>query len=223
MSCVLTFLYVSTFAQVSIGFKGGYTFSDLKINNTADGKSPHSGGLTAWHGEMMLNIPLGVPHIYLQPDITYLRKGATFIGPKEMNSVAIGEGQKLVLDYVEIPVNFVYKVPVSFGQLAFGVGPYVAHGIYGRYGYTLNDGNKNTGYTKKVHFSDRYGSDDAAVNLRPWDFGLNGMINVEFNSCIVLGANYSLGLTDINRSYFGTVKNRYVGISVGFFFNREDY
>ncbi|HEY0274294.1 MAG TPA: porin family protein [Chitinophaga sp.] len=220
---VLVLLCASVLAQVSFGIKGGYVFSDLEINNKTAAGNTHSGGLTAWHGEMIVNIPLGAPHIYLQPSVGYLRKGATFSGPPETNGAATGQGQKLALDYVEMPVNFVYKVPLSFASLAFGAGPYLAYGMFGRYAYYLSDGNKATGYTKKVHFSDNYGSNNAAVNMHPWDMGLNGMISLEFNNSLVIGANYSLGLTDINRAYFGEVKNRYIGLSIGFLFNREDY
>ncbi len=39
----------------------------------------------------------------------------------------------------------------------------------------------------------------------------------------MLGANYSLGLADIDRQELTSSKNRYVGISLGFLFSREDY
>ena len=230
---LVAFLFTSGFlyAQVSIGVKGGYIFSDLRFKGAAasgiGNNDTHSGGLTSWHADAIVNIPLGQTNFYLQPTLGYVRKGATFSNAAHLQGapgVYIAEGQRLSLDYIEMPVNLVYKVPLPFGKLVFGAGPYVSYGIFGRYKYALSqNGVQVADNVKKVHFTNDYGTSSTTINIRPWDGGLNAMVSLEFNSNIIVGANYSLGAWNINRVDNGEIKNQYIGVSVGFLFNREDW
>jgi hypothetical protein len=40
---------------------------------------------------------------------------------------------------------------------------------------------------------------------------------------VMIGANYSYGMVDIDNSAAYKVKNSYLGISIGILLNREDY
>lgn len=221
---VLAFPGTVASAQASLGFKGGYVFSDLDFGNNAGVPAARSHGRTTWQAALMLNVPLGVPGLYLEPNLGFVRKGASFSGgPKLVGpGGASGTGQSLLLDYLELPVNAVYKFPLSFGKLAIGAGPYAAYGLGGRFNYALEGGSAtSTAASKDVIFSNAYS--DTNINVARWDAGLNGMLSLEFNNYLVLGANYSYGLANINRSGFGDMHNRYVGVTLGILLNREDY
>lgn len=228
---ILFLISTFSFAQVSIGIKGGYVFSDLRFTGAGGVQSvgsntTHSGGLTSWHADAIVNIPLGQTNFYLQPTVGYVKKGASFSNGSGsgQGGVYIAQGQRLSLDYIEMPVNVVYKVSLPFGKLVFGGGPYIAYGIEGRYKYVLSqNGTPVANNTKRVHFTNDYGSSSATINMRPWDAGLNALVSLEFKSNIIVGANYSLGGWNVNRVDNGEIKNQYVGVSVGFLFNREDW
>jgi hypothetical protein len=58
---------------------------------------------------------------YLQPGVLYSQKGAEF-----------EDSAELQLNYIEIPVNLVYKPVLGAGRLLLGFGPYVGFGLGGK-------------------------------------------------------------------------------------------
>ncbi len=56
-----------------------------------------------------------------------------------------------------------------------------------------------------------------------WEGGAHFSVGYEFFSSVTVSANCSIGLTDADRSSFSHSRNQYLGLSVGFLFNREDY
>jgi hypothetical protein len=128
------------------------------------------------------------------------------------------------LNYLELPFNLVYKYPLGIGSITGGFGPYVGYGLQGRYDFDITqNGRSITQNSKQIQFSRRSDDNLAVVRMYPWDAGANFMLGYEFNNGIMLGANYSMGLTDIDRVDNMSSKNQYLGISVGFLINREDY
>ncbi|RPE13730.1 PorT family protein [Chitinophaga lutea] len=218
-------------AQVSVGIDAGYTASNIDITGAAAGDFGQAESLMktfhGWHLDLMINVPLA-NGFYFQPVIRYITKGSGFSEtrtPKtELDGLYIPKGARLQLNYLEIPLNFVYKLPLGPGNLRAGLGPYAARGLKGRYHYDIvKNGQSITQNSKKVQFSREANDNIAVVRMHPWDAGANFTLGYEFNNGLMLGANYSMGLTDIDRSDFTESKNRYLGISLGFLFNREDY
>ncbi|MBO9152769.1 outer membrane beta-barrel protein [Chitinophaga sp. GCM10012297] len=227
---MLLCVIVPAFSQVSLGIRSGYTASNMHISGEAPGGFGSTGGsetLHGWHLELLLNVPV-VAGFYLQPGFRYVTKGAaldeTFDIKTELSGVYIPRGSALRLNYFEMPLNIVYKRPLWKGRATLGVGPYLARGLNGRYSYNIvQNGNTVTKHIKDVQFSRRHNDNLAVLRMYPWDAGANFAIGYEFDNYLMLGANYSLGLTDNDRSGFTESRNRYVGISVGVLFNREDY
>lgn len=221
---------VPAFSQVSLGIRSGYTASDMQIS----GEAPDGFGSAGtsfetrhgWHLELLLNVPV-IQGLYFQPGFRYITKGANFretASIKRLPGVYIPVGSAVRLNYFEMPLNIVYKYTLGKGKVTLGAGPYLARGLNGRYSYSImQNGQTVTKHIKDVQFSRRNNDNLAVLRMHPWDAGANFAIGYEFDDYIMLGANYSLGLTDSDRSDFTVSKNRYVGISVGVLFNREDY
>ncbi|MGX5818272.1 porin family protein [Chitinophaga lutea] len=218
-------------SQVSVGIRTGYTASQLSVT----GGSPSDLGvaegymetLHGWHLDLLINAPLG-KGFYLQPVIRYITKGSGFkeahVPNKALSSLYIPEGSRLQLNYLELPLNVVYKLPLGPGVVTAGLGPYAAVGLKGRYHFDImQDGRSVSQTSKRVQFSTRQDDNVAVVRMHPWDAGANFTLGYEFNSGIMLGANYSMGMTDIDRNRYSATKNRYLGVTLGFLFNREDY
>lgn len=227
----LGFLTIPGKAQVSVGLSSGYTASNITITGETPGDfgqaENHMKTFHGWHLDLLVNVPLR-NGFYFQPVIRYVTKGSGFDGvssPKSaLDGFYIPKGARLQLNYLEIPFNFVYKFPLGPGSVRAGLGPYVARGLKGRYHYNIvQNGSTVTQDSKKVQFSRHANDNLAVVRIHPWDAGANFTLGYELQNGLMLSANYSMGLTDIDRNDFTTSKNSYLGISLGFLFNREDY
>ncbi|WP_158538724.1 porin family protein [Chitinophaga skermanii] len=225
---LLAFIPVySVKAQVSFGLEAGYTGSKMTLEGNYPGLTNiqnTTNTLSGWHADVQLNIPV-YKGLYVQPVIRYTTKGAKLTSESINPEVYTPVGQKLQLHYVELPVNLVYRQPVgNAGRVFVGAGPYAGLGVGGNYKYTVNyNGGVVTNNNRSVKFRREGGSDPTKMYLYPWDFGLNFLVGFEFKSLLTIGANYSLGLNDIDHNKMTTTKNQYVGVSLGVFLSREDY
>jgi hypothetical protein len=215
-------------AQISIGLRGGYTLADMRYEDPTIGYKYNGIGnptrLNSWHADLMVDIPVW-GGLYLQPVLRYNTVGAQFEQPAAAPAgVFLPSASELRLHYLQLPLNVVYKIPFSFGKIAIGAGPYAGYGLNGNYDLAIRyNGRVVQNSQQDIRFGDNSNIKSTNSQLRRWDAGANVMLGVEFNSLIVVGANYSLGLTDVDRSSSSTLKNSYLGISLGVLLNREDY
>jgi hypothetical protein len=92
--------------------------------------------------------------------------------------------------FLKLPIDVVYHTD---GPWFFGVGPYFAMGLGGKYNFQ--------GYTQTVHF----GGDSTTDQLHRLDVGLDLMAGYKLRENIVLGASFDFGITNIaNASYWGS-------------------
>jgi hypothetical protein len=216
-------------AQVSIGFRGGYTMADMRYKDPTIGYKYNGIGnptrLNSWHADLLLNIPVW-GNLHLQPVVRYNTKGARFEQPAAMPAdVYLPSANEIRMHYLELPLNVVYKIPLSIGKLAIGAGPYAAYCLGGKSDVAIRyNGAIVQRSQQNIQFSGRTNNIIATNSqLRRWDAGANFTLGLEFNNLLIVGANYSLGLTDLDKSGSSSLKNSYLGLSLGILFNREDY
>src|SRR5215204_3444673 len=82
----------------------GKTATGAELNN--DLKTGLAAGLNA-------EIPVGTGS-YIQPGVEFRQKGTEGT-----------DGSSLTLNYIDIPVNFIYKPILGTGNLVLGFGPYI--------------------------------------------------------------------------------------------------
>lgn len=128
----------------------------------------------------------------------------------------MGKGFKIISDdgsgretdnlyYLEIPILANYNMKINGGnELSFGLGPYVAAGLFGHYSDTF-DGGHDSGSLK-------FGGDQDYARM---DYGL--VLNAAYmvTPKISLALNYDIGLRNINMSD-DKLYNRSFGFSVGY-------
>ncbi|NML36057.1 PorT family protein [Chitinophaga sp. G-6-1-13] len=224
--CVLACMACATIvnAQVSLGLQGGYVNAKMDASSGSfEVTQPGSKPLHSWQAGFYLNIPV-FPNGALQPGLSYIVKGANrpFNGQEGVN-VALPGATKIRLQYLELPVNLVYKIPIGIGKLAVGGGGYAAYATRGDYTLAIyKEGKLLQSSSQQVDFSKNPNVLTTDYNLHRWDAGLNATATIEFNCYLTLGVKYSYGLVDIDRSG-GSLKNRYFGVNLGVLFNREDW
>ncbi|MBV8254558.1 MAG: PorT family protein [Chitinophaga sp.] len=212
-------------AQVSIGFRGGYVNSNLSIKQTSTQVlKPGTKSSDNWGIGMVVNVPIA-NNFYLQPILNYEVKGAELASiDKQPTNAYTTAATSLKLKYLTLPVNFVYKIPLGKARLAVGGGPYAGYCLKARYDLSVyNEGRMIQNVSQDVAFGSSPTIANTSMQLKRWDAGINALATIEFNSYVTLGANYSMGLLDIDQSSDLSVRNRSFGISLGVLLNREDW
>ncbi|PSL49182.1 outer membrane protein with beta-barrel domain [Chitinophaga niastensis] len=216
------FVVATTSAQVSLGIRGGYVNSGLA--SSANISRSGTANLNNWQVGIYADIPL-FKGGYLQPGLSYVVKGARLESTIQHPSYTFSSGTTNIrLKYLEFPVNMVYKVPVGFGQIVLGAGPYAAYCVRGHYDMAIyNEGQQVQSISQRVNFKQSPNVFSTGMDLQRWDAGLNFTAGIQLNCFITLGVNYSLGLMDIDRSPGTNLKNKYFGVSIGMLLDREDW
>ncbi|GEP95242.1 porin family protein [Chitinophaga cymbidii] len=189
----------ASFAQVKFGVTAGPSFSSYTGKEAGDKET--SKLITGLRAGVTVDLPLA-DEFYIQPSLLYVGKG----GKLTDGDVDL----KTRLNYLELPINFMYKPEVGAGNLFIGLGPYLAYGLSGK---TKVDGGDNEASTDI-----EWGSDPG--QLKRLDAGANFQVGYEFPMGFNVGLHTDLGLVnglgdgDNDNSF----RNTSFGVSVGYKF-----
>jgi hypothetical protein len=205
---------------------GVYIKSGLNLANistTADGRVDEAKMLTSYHVGVLGDMPLGDAFSF-QLGLFLTGKGSKTEIYATSSTTDNYYKVKTNPIYLELPVNFVFKVPFgNDSRLFFGAGPYVAMGIGGKTKGEQRLLGVTGSYEKNIQFNNddpaTSGQEDASVNkLRRFDYGANGLAGFESGKMLV-GVNYGLGLAKIGSAQANSNdenKHRVWSISIGF-------
>jgi len=230
--CFLVFLlFVSThiFAQIKLGVKAGMNINDIHQNFKDSDDEIAT--------KMRLGYNLGATVDFTLTRALSLQSGLFFTSKGCSTDLedGLGTGESIdgyvrtEINYLEIPINFVYKI----SKFQVHAGPYVAVGIGGKvkydYTYKDDDGYKEIEkYNIKIKpFFGKVGKDDLDSEEGAYsalDYGLNFGVGYQIGPVLV-NAGYSLGLGNINPGYEGgsnrkdlKTSNRVIGLSASYYF-----
>ncbi len=212
MVLVLSASFAVAQDRTSFGILGGMNFQNLNGKAVTGDKLENEMQL-GFHGGMNVRIPVA-PEFYFQPGLMYTTKGAK-------NS----EGSltsKTKLNYIEMPLNFVYKAPLGNGFFMLGFGPYVAYAISGN----VETKGGSVTLDQDVEFTNEVKSGDPLTvpYCKPFDAGAGIFVGYETAGGLFLQLNTQLGLLKINPEYESltnddsSVKNTSFGLSLGYRF-----
>jgi hypothetical protein len=199
--------------RTTFGIRAGVNFQNYNGKDEKGDKLKND-LITGFHAGVNVEFPVA-PDFVLQPGLLFTVKGTK-------TTEAVGTG-KIHVNYLELPVNFIYKPGFGNGRLLLGLGPYIAYGIGGKAKLT----GSGSDIEQDVKFENKLSASQVADNefyVRPFDAGANLLAGYELGSGISLQLNAQLGLLKINPGYEGdsndetSVKNTGFGISVGYRF-----
>ncbi len=184
----------------SFGLRGGINFQNLtgKDNNGNDFSNKLT---TRFHGGVNVSIPVATDFV-VRPEVLYVGKGA--------KSPA---GNDYRINYIEVPVNLIYKPKLGNGNLMLGFGPYVGFGVGGKVEFT-------NGTEHDVKFEENVTNPQAGVAYyRKTDAGANVLGGYDFGRFSVQ-LNAQLGLANMYPEFNGVepnakIKNTGFGLSLG--------
>jgi len=199
----------SIYAQtISYGIKAGVNFSTFSAS--IDNISATSKSLTGFHVGGVIDFGF-TKSFSIQPGILYSTKGGSSNAVDDGSQAVGASASKVTFNYLEIPVNFLYRASVRKGSVFIGGGPYVAFGLSGSAPFTDNNG-PTTNQTQAIHFGS--GLDE----IHNPDFGINFIGGYQFTSNVTLSVQYGLGLQNLSNDSAVRIHNQALGFSLGYFF-----
>ncbi len=197
---LMLFVSAFAFAQTKFGVSAGTSFASMKtkmesVSVTSDSKIGFSVGFLA---------DLGISENFaFQPGLNFNQKGGkSKAGDVETTST---------LNYIELPLNFIFKTQAGNGKFFGGLGPVLGYGISGKNKY--KDGGQSE--TDDIKF----GNDEMEDDIKPFEASGNILAGYEFANGFFASVNYNMGLSNLalgDGDY--TVKNRFFGIRIGYMF-----
>ena len=223
----LLFTASVSFAQVKIGILGGPQTANITEKNNIPGWDSVSGkyysGKSGIHLGVTAEIPLG-KRFYFEPSLMYSEKGRSFSKVLE-TSVAdsfysYNTTQRLTIQYIDIPLNFAYKLPLSRKKntsFILSAGPYLSMFFNGKKVTNQNDlfSSSSESKTTTVNKTEELEVGKKDDSYRTFGYGVNGRAGFEIGN-ITLTGFYSQGLDNLYYSaYEGSFKHKVVGASLG--------
>ena len=152
----------------------------------------------------------------IQPGVLFSTKGgnssASFSQSFAGQTFTASGKIKTTLDYIETPLNFIYRLDAGDGNIFIGAGPYLGIGISGKeVTNSITNGTPST-TTQDLKFG------NGANDIKNPDFGINGLIGYQLNLGLSISAGYGLGLASSSDSN-GSGKNQGVSFSLTYFLN----
>lgn len=179
-------------AQLKIGIKAGVNQNSQRINVT-EGSIYGTGDQKGFHAGVIGELALG-NNLYLQPQLLFSRKGADHL------STTGAPVTKIRMNYLELPVNLVYKFNLPFGKVIAGTGA--------TYSYAVGGKATATGSSARLFY------EGSAWNRQ--DLSLNFTTGFEFKNGLYFTLNSQKGLLDVHNSANTRVKNKSTSVSVGY-------
>ena len=212
-------LVVIRFSAQSQIIRGGVNLSNVSITN--GGNVDENKMLTSFQVGIIGDIKLA-PVLYFQPGILFTGKGAK----TQSGNTSDATYYRATTNpwYIEIPANFVFKIPDGDVSFFAGAGPYIAIGIAGK---NKVDGKllgvsfaseKNINWSKDDPTTTNYEEGAGFGIMKRFDYGLNGIVGIDLSKA-VLSVNYGLGLAKLqsgsNSNANDKNKHRVLSLTLG--------
>ncbi|MEP6513257.1 MAG: porin family protein [Parafilimonas sp.] len=180
-------------AQASFGIQAGATFASEKakfggVSFNLDTKVGFTAGVVA-------SVPLA-SDLSFDPSLNFTQKGG--------KTSAGGDELKETLNYIELPLNFVYNFDAGAGDFFVGLGPSLSVGVSGK--------DKSGSESVDVNFGSN------ADELKAFEFGGNILAGYKLENGIFIAVNYNAGLSNLSNDSDAKVHNNYFGVRVGYMF-----
>jgi hypothetical protein len=206
-----------SFSQLSFGIHGTGNLANARVKYSED---------LDYKKQMRAMPAAGVDVQYAFSRHFAIRSGANYVQNGVRVSTTLDETVNMTvridnnLKYVQVPVTFLYTVPVARVQLYAGAGGFVNYGISGKskmkLSYTMPDGNEAVMEEESDPFKKE---EDGGAGMKRTDYGVAAMAGVRLLNGLFLNVGYQHSLSNIEKSDDeGEYKNRGLQLTLGFFF-----
>ncbi len=195
-----SFMIAQEQSKISFAILGGANLQNLNGKNIS-GDNLKNDMLVGYHAGVNVQIAIA-PEFYFQPGLMYATKGAkntigSFVGTTTLN-------------YIELPLNMVYKANLGNGAIMLGFGPYVAYGIGGKWKGEVG----SISMSGDIKFQNTFDSNDRYYNYKAFDAGANIFFGYEMAAGIFVQLETQFGMLNINPE--GSTNDKSVTNNTGF-------
>lgn len=152
------------------------------------------------------DVPLS-ENFSFRPGLNFVQKG----GKDEIDILGTTYETSITLNYLELPLNFVYNASAGTGKFFFGAGPVLGFGLSGK--TKFEGGGSDT--EEDIEFGD---ADD---EVKSFEFAGNLLVGYEFANGLYFQANYNPGFSNLSNATDSELKTTYFGFRLGYFFGGE--
>lgn len=210
------------YAQTTWNIKAGIAISNVDAKNKAGDKVNTSSAKGLYLG---LGPTISLSERFsLEPALVFAKRG---FERKEGSFIGWGKDFKANTSYIEMPIDVVFNATVGTGKLEVGIGPYIGYGLGGKWKTSgpvyLDD--IAIGEEGDIKFTnDASEGEYGNYNLgRPFDYGARAKVNYLFRGHYLIGMEFQKGIANLeskwgNYKSGGSIRNRSLGISVGYRF-----
>jgi hypothetical protein len=139
------------------------------------------------------DIPLPNPRWSIRPNLIFEHEAS--------NADVFDNNTYIRVNYIKLPIDLVYHSDWGNKKVFFGLGPWLAYGLSGKY--------TQQGYTYSIAF----GKSDLN-DAHHLDFGLDFLVGYVLKPDMMLTAKFDLGLRDVSaQPDFVTIHTRSFGVS----------
>jgi hypothetical protein len=202
--------------------KAGVNLANVSVND--NGRVDKANQLTSFQVGIIGDFSLVPKVLSLQPGILYTGKGSKVEKGTEGSNAFYK--QTFNPQYIEVPVNLVFKAPIGLSSKFFvGAGPYLGIGVGGKVTTDQTVFGISSHSERSITFSN---DDPTTFNqeegtglgvIKRFDYGVNGTAGIELKT-LVLGVNYGLGLAKLqsgtNNNVDNNNKHRVLSFTLGF-------
>lgn len=208
-------LSAGSMAQVEVGIHGTGNLASAKIK--FDNDFDYTKTMKAMPGAGVV-LQFGInKNLAIRSGVNYVQNGVV------LKATVDGETNMKVklennLHYVQVPVNLLFKIPVSSVTFFAGGGAFFNYGIGGKtkstLSYTMPDGEQFTETEKTEAFKKE---EDGGAGLKRTDFGVGALAGLQFGK-LFANVGYQLSLANSTDAEGGEYKNRGLQLTIGCFF-----
>ena len=208
----VSFLSVASFAQVQFGAQIG--------GNLASGTSKYKEGSITLDQDLkskfgflvgaVAELPISGA-ISFRPELNFIQKGSKY----EETIQGVTSKDEVTLNYLEMPLNFVYNFDAGAGKFFVGLGPSIGFGLSGKVKSSI------TGFPDQesdVKFDGKKDATDDKYHLKAIDFGGNFLAGYKMANGLFINLGYTIGFSDIDPADNYTYKNNGFAIKLGYMF-----
>ncbi len=202
---LISFISVATFAQTRFGVTAGVAVASMKAKS--EGISVSFDSKVGLAIGVLADVSVAENFVF-QPGLNFIQKGM------KMKTSGI-EGTQ-TLNYLELPLNFLYNAPAGSGKFFAGLGPVLGYGMSGK------SKSKMAGEPEQSE-DVKFGSNEDEDDYKPFEFAGNLLAGYEFSNGFFAAANYNMGLSSIaiGGDSDNSLKNRYFGFKIGYKFGSK--
>lgn len=200
----------------SIGLQVGANLASATIKEASISLSPDS--KFGFLAGAVIDVPLSTS-ISFRPELNFIQKGFELKSSSSFGGFTYSSEDKVTLNFVELPLNFVYNITAGDHRVFVGAGPTFAYGVSGK----SKSKSTATGQPTIEEEADiNFGGDEMQDDLKAFDLGANVLAGFKMNNGMFFRAAYGLGFSNLSHHSDDSFKNKGFSFTIGFMFKKGE-